>query len=305
MKNFIIVLMLIMPFISNGQDDRVYWLHGFGGGEPWQIYEQNFQNSRQLTSFTPNYMATFLDGIENSARTVNGLTVNSPNNIIIGYSQGGIVAREMERTFSDRVGGIVTVASPNKGAFILNRIRNNQVIPTMDAGYNDLVAGPAADITINAISFLIADRTVRQLADELYAGISAQVLDMMPDVTEPTVIDLSRDSEYLNGLNNRNAGIPVLNIICEENDDQGLRIGAAALNAPEDAPLHSFDDGELVGRRNQAASWYKGFKDTYNVLRWTGVLQYAYYTDLKNKYAKGENYLKTNYAADYNTIIGA
>ena len=43
MKNFIIVLMLIMPFISNGQDDRVYWLHGFGGGEPWQIYEQNFQ----------------------------------------------------------------------------------------------------------------------------------------------------------------------------------------------------------------------------------------------------------------------
>ena len=220
-------------------------------------------------------------------------------------AKGGIVAREMERTFSDRVGGIVTVASPNKGAFILNRIRNNQVIPTMDAGYNDLVAGPAADITINAISFLIADRTVRQLADELYAGISAQVLDMMPDVTEPTVIDLSRDSEYLNGLNNRNAGIPVLNIICEENDDQGLRIGAAALNAPEDAPLHSFDDGELVGRRNQAASWYKGFKDTYNVLRWTGVLQYAYYTDLKNKYAKGENYLKTNYAADYNTIIGA
>ena len=130
-------------------------------------------------------------------------------------------------------------------------------------------------------------------------------MNNLPDITQPTVVELSAGSDYLNRINNRNPNIPVLNIIFEENDEQALRIGAAALDAPEDEPLHTYDDGRLVEIRNQAASYYKGFKDAYNMLRWTGGLQFAYYTGLKNKYAKGENYLNTHFNADFNAILGA
>lgn len=300
--------MLLIPFISNGQDNRVYWLHGFGGGTPWQIYQQNFQNSRELNSVSPTYAQNTLDGVENAANTVNTQMVNSPNNVIIGYSMGGVVAREMERTFSARVGGIVTVASPNKGVYIMNSIRNNQVLPTIEAGYNDLVAGPSADIAVNFATFPLIPLGItsfRELSDLFFWGLTRLITDFMPDATLPTAVDLTANSPYLSGINGRRPNIPVLNIICEENDDQGLRIAAAAIDAPEDAPLHGFDDGEYVKIRNQVASVYKGLKDSYNVLRWTGVVQYAYYNSLKNKYGKGENYLRTNYAADYNTIIGA
>ncbi|MBK6266101.1 alpha/beta hydrolase [Marivirga sp. S37H4] len=307
MKNLLIICMLAIPFLGNAQNDRVYWLHGFGGGVPgrWQLYEQNFQNSRQLTSSSPSYENNFLNGVLSSANTVDGQIVNSTQNVIIGHSMGGIVSRELERSFPGIVGGIVTVASPNKGVHALNSIRSNQVIPAIEAGFQDLVAGPSADITINALTVTIAGRTIRQLTDEVYVVLLDMVNNRFVDITRQTATELSPNSSYLNTLNNRNANIPILNIICEENDEQGLRIGAAALNPPEEEALHSFDDGELVGRRNQAASYYKAFKDTYNVLRWTGGIQFAYYTGLKNKYARGENFLKVNFAADFNTIIGA
>ncbi|WKK83819.2 alpha/beta hydrolase [Marivirga arenosa] len=311
MRYLVIVILISLNCLQLRAQGDVYWMHGFQGEEPgrWELYENRFQQERNLRSLTPDFgrrQADMNNGIANAAAVVENQVINNNNSVLIGHSMGGLVAREMDRRNNRNFGGIITVGTPNHGARVANSLRANTVIPALEIGLQELTRGPANTIIANAVSGFSTGLKATDLIDQLWVNFGRNlVINQLPDANSPTIEDLSAGSIFLNRLNNTAPRVPVLNIILEENDKQALRMAAAAQNAPEEQALHSFDDGAIISTVSTMTSVYKAMKIYHLGMRFTAPVLWGMHQRKANNWQAGETYLKSTFFSDYDEIIGA
>lgn len=297
-----------MQLLAQGD---VYWIHGFQGEQPgrWELYEGLFERERNLRSFTPDYgrnRADMDNGIANAARVVENQALNSNNGILIGHSMGGLVAREMDRRNNRNFGGIITVATPNHGAWVANSLRANRVIPALEIGLQELTRGPANTTIANVATGLSTGLTAAELINLLWVSFGRNlVIDQLPDANTQTITDVSTGSNFLNTLNGNQPNVPILNIILKENDKQALRMAAAARTPPEEQALHTFNDGTVVNIVSNVTSVYQAVKIFHLGMRFYHPLSWGLHQRKADNWRAGETYLSSTFSSDYNEIIGA
>jgi pimeloyl-ACP methyl ester carboxylesterase len=97
---------------SRGRIDTLFELdyRGSGGYDSPRNISLTAEYIYRGIGFTSSFLGLqrFIDPID-----------RAKNPILIGHSQGGITAREIDRQFSNSIGGIITVGSPNHGVGLL------------------------------------------------------------------------------------------------------------------------------------------------------------------------------------------
>jgi pimeloyl-ACP methyl ester carboxylesterase len=154
----------------NGDNDHegfrmVYFLHGLNGRySSWTNAAAAVEEgapgfpARKAFTIKPDYYETQQNfaGAANTVRsalTINNLlppSYHPTQGIMIGHSQGGLVGRYLDRYYSQQgnfgqrtFGGLVTVASSNQGAFIVNAEKDHRMLSnTINRLSRELAAGP-------------------------------------------------------------------------------------------------------------------------------------------------------------------
>ena len=271
----------------------LYFIHGLNGDQTsWAQASSATTNGVSLHEFPARKVYTrrpaysSKQALVNAAEKVNNLIDNisdnlppdyhKANGIAIGHSQGGIVARELDRFYSvrsngvlinaheRRFGGLITLATPNQGAQILN----NQAIMqglVKDLSTN-LAAGPVSEIedSPNIFTRLIARWLgVGELADALLDFLNKEVVDAiiqenMPEITKdyqvPVYVYEDEDSVQTN-----QSKIPILNtynpaVIDEMGDEVSTKIVAFYAVGDLIKTYHGKSVIDTVGYRPPSAS---------------------------------------------------
>lgn len=233
-----------VSFIASDEYRMVYFVHGLNGDNGAWV-----RGAEAVTQGAPGFQARkaytvqpdYVNGqasLGAAITTLNPLlvldgslpsTYNPHRGIIIGHSQGGLVARWLDRYYSDPVnrherdfGGLVTFATSNQGAQIINNKESIQGL-LRDFGKN-LSAGPKSQFTQSetwAVRVISRSPLVQNLIDtlekRLYVnGGNFLIAENYPGITdEYTVPDGSSISA--------NSKIPELNsyapYVIEENGE--------------------------------------------------------------------------------------
>jgi len=232
----------------------LYFIHGLNGDvTSWAKASSASRNgvlqhgfpARKVYPRRPEYESD--QSLEDAAEQLEGLIDNisdnlpteyhKANGIAIGHSQGGIVGRELDRYYSirengelinaheRRFGGLITLATPNQGAQILN----NQAIMqglVSDLSKN-LAAGPISEIedSPNVFIRLIARWLgVAELADALIEFINKEVVDAIVQKNMPKITKDYQVPVYENLVLTNQSKIPDLNsyepVVIDEKDDE-------------------------------------------------------------------------------------
>ncbi|HEY8933939.1 MAG TPA: alpha/beta hydrolase [Cyclobacteriaceae bacterium] len=322
MRNIYLIMIVAASAITSNVYSQsatpVNWIHGLGETDKiWKNYAPLFEQERIMTSNTPVYYDNDRSGVVSAKNTLDNRMTASASNILIGHSMGGLVAREYERNYgSSLVRGIVTVTSPNQGATVANQIISGNAQTIINRGIADLSAGPVADgktimnalltSSLTGIPTTVTNKIINKKVDAfLKENLFVKVSEFLANEPYATLEDFKVNGTYINGLNAYTARVPIVNIICEENDKAALRIANSAISPPEDATLNQYEDGHVATIVDRLREIYKGRRIFYDVAKWTNPLAYSSLNSLANKWQRGENYLGSVYEADYNTLIGA
>jgi hypothetical protein len=167
MKNLILkfTFLLLLVAASNvnaQQQKKIFWVHGLSGSEQaWKAYFNRpaFNNlpgaTKSVKSFSFKYdetgnlagaAASLKNGLFNAQTNSDPSTLKTQH-LAIAHSQGGLVTRRyIKDNASDlRIGGFITVGTPNKDAFILNSLKNGAVNNYVNSLCTEMTAGPASD----------------------------------------------------------------------------------------------------------------------------------------------------------------
>jgi pimeloyl-ACP methyl ester carboxylesterase len=257
-SKFVIVFTLIFLTInSNAQDRNIIWAHGLGGDQThWEHYENLFNNERQINSVNEQY--TSGSGINtatvslrvNINNNLNTSQENDSRNLGIGHSLGGVVLRNLDMTTSgtsnQRIGGLITIDSPNYGAPIVNSIQNGDVTSAAQNGCDKLSKGPVAQILpmpLNIIGNFFND-------DICNAFINNDLIE--PFGNNTTANNLLPNSAILSDINNFPSTMPRISIWGEENSPVHWRTLGSFMN-------YGDSDYALADHVNIARGIYNGF----------------------------------------------
>ena len=296
MKNIILfVTMSLFATISNAQDfDRiVYWVHGLGGDDA------AFSQVANATTYTgaPGYPARraysnqigYVNqsySLNSAAGYVNGQIFNQnnfnlngyANNFIIAHSQGGLVARALDKYYSDfpflgarRVGGLVTFGTPHQGARILNNI--GLFNSFISSGCVDLAAGVLEEAIPNGffIDLIIPNNIVSTVTQPICALAGEAAPLAFNDFTQPITDDYRVGAPALAELNNFQSNIPKVAFYGIEDEDNVLW---KILYNVKDRKPNSFpafeadDDNKLVLAKNANVLKYQA-KVTFWQNQWS------------------------------------
>ncbi len=317
MKNlkYLTVLLCFIVFSGFSQDRPVYWIHGLNDSpDLWRIYGPYFQNERMLNSSTPNYVNN--NGIGNAAHNLGNQIVANNKNFLIGHSLGGLAAREYERTrdLIARPNAILTVGTPHNGAFIANNVVNGTARTTINRAIADMTAGPFAQgktivsnmLSLFGINGIIAAYWANKRIDDVTRGFFARVEKEIAQFEGGgSIVDMQAGSAYLNRLNSEMRAVQVANIICEEGDRPGLRLANAAINPPENTPLHTYDDTNLMKAVDKLKGAYKAFRIFHDIQKFAQFWRYNHHNNLANQWQRGEGFMGNRFDAEYARLIGA
>jgi pimeloyl-ACP methyl ester carboxylesterase len=253
-------------------DRNVIWIHGLDGDESsWSHYEQIFSQERAMNSLRKAYNSG--NGLNNASYQVRsqidthlGVSATNSRNLAIGHSMGGLVARNLDRILNNnsrRFGGIITVASPNNGAYIANSLQNGTLEAAAENAYQKLYAGfhaqgIAATTTFpsvtGAINYLL---TPRKLADLLlwYFDLNNAF------GTETTNNDLKVGSSIIRANNNYTSAIPRISMWAKESSPVHWRLLSSLMNQENGLPPN---DETFVGYMNNVSAYYNDKYNFYN-----------------------------------------
>ncbi|MEL7148700.1 MAG: hypothetical protein AAFO69_20165, partial [Bacteroidota bacterium] len=238
-------------------------------------------------------------------------------NFLIGHSMGGLIAREYVRQNNNRANAILTIGTPHNGAWIANNVRNGNAERAINDGVAEMTAGPFSEgksLITNLLGLgglpgifasIWANKKIDEITEDFYAGVRESVANFIAGVNRQSLADLSVGSNYLNGLNGANIPVPVANIICEENDRSGFRLAQAAIQSPENAALHTYDDGDLIRAADKIRGVYKTFRIYHDVRKFTKPWRYGHHNRQANRWHRGENFLKDGFNNAHARLIGA
>ena len=207
------------------EDRMIVWVHGLGGkGDPEPTSSNSWIQASSQTdidyyssSRRPEY--TNVD-LEAAGYYLKGLMEDydetDDRTIMIAHSQGGIVARELEKIISNydyekTFGGLVTFGSPHQGAMILNNI--NEFQPWLESACDDLSAGPLAEF--EATTFLGGALSLFVDLEDISNYICVDALPrLMPFFTgqfeAPITSDYQVGASELGELNEHTPEIPIV-----------------------------------------------------------------------------------------------
>lgn len=226
------MFMALMP----ASGTKYIWLHGMeghNGANTWDIYKADFTKTNGKIY---EYKST--SGIKKIAENLSS-TIKSAGDtidqILIGHSMGGLVARSLQQ-ITPGVNGIITVGTANNGSVAVENVLSGK--------------------TINQIAFMIAGVSLAFDASIIYATASAppvttlaapvvipltliknilmlQTLAGMNDsfknlvnfyaVTHQCIYDMKPNSAYLKEINSKKIDIPIINIYGAEDNWQIIR----------------------------------------------------------------------------------
>jgi pimeloyl-ACP methyl ester carboxylesterase len=106
-------------------------------------------------------------------------------NIVVGHSQGGLIARRFAQRRNDLVHGVITMGTPHRGALVAD------VGPDLVSEYvSDAVEG---DCFGSFMCDIIAQITARRIAGEITYGVAGTLV--------PVIQDVRTNSDFVNQLN--------------------------------------------------------------------------------------------------------
>lgn len=182
---------------------RVSWLHGLGeNSTSWNYMESIFESERNIFGSSPGYNDE--DGISAAALDAKSFIGNDSNGIVIGHSMGGNVARAIDIDDPGIMGGIITVGTPNDGAFISNSLINGSVENAVEDACEDLLAGPLSEIPILSL-------VVNNLLADFVCGVLYELIvePKLGSNINQSAVDLAVGSPALPGAT---SGIPTISI---------------------------------------------------------------------------------------------
>ncbi len=257
-KSLLLFGITISWLLASAQDRPVIWVHGLGeDGTTWDIYDNLFDAERQIDGRSRPYndgsgVAAFATSVSGGITTdFPGTSGTNTTNIGIGHSLGGLAVRELDRTRTGttrRLGGLITIGTPNDGAPIVASIRNGDVTDVMNDACERLSAGPFTAIPYVGV-------VVQGVSNNIICNILAnEVLDgiFQNQATGPSFDDVVEGSGLLTTLNGSAPNIPAISIRGNENSPVHWRL------------LSSFDTGnsddtKYVEIANLMRNIYNGF----------------------------------------------
>jgi len=239
LKNLFTLYILFVFSVSNiyPQTRNVIWVHGFNGdASAWGHYDTIFSAERKISSLRVKY--TTNDGLDKAAKELNksindkfGNGAQNTSNLAIGHSMGGIMIREQERnpSFSPetkaKIGGYITIASPNMGAPVSDNILKLIVDQAAVTAFNSLISGPSF-MAFPVLWTIISGFTPNFVAEKFKIGLKGDLASI------PTNQDLKEGSNAINLINNFNSSLPRISIIAQENSPVHWRMIGTQLFGP-------------------------------------------------------------------------
>ena len=294
---FIILMLFALPVIKAfSQNRNVVWVHGFcGDATSLQHYATIFTNERKINSTRQSYNTT--SGLPFAASqvrtsippTVPGGTSYASTNMGIGHSMGGVMIREVDRmpiagniSAPKKLGGFITIASPNYGAPISANILDGTATSTIATASTKLTAGPIADPVFQPVWILAAGITVYMIIDNLNA--------IKGYFSQQTNNDLKEGSQAMNNINDYNSYSPVphkISIIAEENSNVLWRLVGSMNNGAGSSGNPG--DQKMVSDMNDVRNFYDFMYDGH---RW-GLLGIPplFSLPIANKWKQGRDWL--------------
>ena len=261
MKKLIIItlieILIALCLKVNAQNRNVIWVHGLGGDEThWEHYEAIFNNERQINSVNERYpdddgisYATY--GVKNDINSkLNYSQQRDSRNLGIGHSMGGVVLRNLDKTStstsSKRIGGLITVDSPNYGAPIVNSIQDGSMLAASQNGADKLIKGPlsqALPIPLNIIGSFFSDDICNSfITDDLFSSYGSGT----------SANNLKPNSSVLNGINSYSSSLPQISISGQENSPVHWRVLGSFMD-------YGDSDYALASNVNTARGSYNGY----------------------------------------------
>lgn len=240
MKKNVFVLIFLHSVIgcALAQPTRaIYWLHGLGGNDAAWTQAVTATSiglpdypSRRAVNIQLGYenqtaslasAATYIQGqvFTMGSPYVNQYGLDRRNSFMIAHSQGGLVARRLDKYYNERpdlirdINGIVTFGSPHQGAQIINSIPdfNNFITGACD----DLGQGPIKEGIDN--TFLVNFINTATLVNKVLDPLCTLVGNLAPLTLSQFTTQIGQDyrigspvlTELNNFDNNGGPGLPV------------------------------------------------------------------------------------------------
>ena len=122
-------------------------------------------------------------------------TKTAVSHMLVGHSQGGLVARRLGQRYPDYVGGVITIGTPHLGSYLA-------------------ATGPvaAAEMLLGALDPLCFSAELCEWADDILEDYASGLLLFGQDPTAPALQDLTPGSPFLQSLNSNYELFPRVSI---------------------------------------------------------------------------------------------
>lgn len=276
MKKIIYILALSLIYVgnlANAQNRNVIWVHGMEGSTTsWQKNYQHYLGTHKINNLVVQYTSNggvlqASGQVRNQINSQLGTSATNPTNMAIGHSMGGLTIRQMEKDDKqnnvNRIGGFVTVGTPNQGAQIANSLQQGLVQPFIQQGTADLLAGPSAAIVpIPFIQGFVVTKLSTWISDGLFSTFQSFG---QPGATN----DLKIGNSTIATLNSYNCTKPRIALAGNENAPAFWReLNSLSVASPSSLNRGLTNDNTVGNIANTAAGIYDGFYWANRVLGW-------------------------------------
>lgn len=269
-----IVALLVLSYNAFGQasERNVVWLPGFSGEvDQWNIYAPYYENERLIRSHTMGFglggLNQVTDNIRSAVEDELGGESKEDKNICVGYSTGGVIARNTERLYDgdeQNFGGVITLHCPNQGTKMADNFADGTVEEIISAYLDKLLEpvrkDPLLTITevILAFPFLAPEISLGQFVDIiefLFAGSGDAAFEELLNIgglswfaKDPLkVADLTTNGQFIRDLNDFSGDGFYIDIYGSEESDLFYRLMSSMLAEPQNRSMHKITDEDLDG----------------------------------------------------------
>jgi len=235
MKKFILQISMILVLLPASAKNYI-WLHGMeghSGANTWDIYKDDLTKTNGKIY---EYKST--SGIKKIAENLSG-TIKSAGDtvdqILIGHSMGGLVARSLQQ-ITPGIKGIITVGTANNGSVAVENVLTGKIInqiSLMIAGvslafdasilYATASAPPVTTLAAPVVVPLTIIKNILMFQTLYSMNESFNSLVNFYAFTHQCIYDMKPNSAYLKEINGKKIDVPIINIYGAEDNWQIIR----------------------------------------------------------------------------------
>ncbi len=298
-----LVTFCLVAINSYAQNKRIDWIHGLGGdATSWNSTADNYFAARQIPTFTNGQYATN-NGVNTMVTEVGVTTTSSLNGtgIAIGHSMGGVAARQLNISNSNRWTGIITLGAPLRGARIVNAVRDGEAQALINNATIQLLRGPKAGSTLFVLNPVIGYLFISiAFWGSIYSNeVAALVVNMLINklsLTPTTIADLSPEGAYMTGIVSQTAPKPKINIWGSETNPLLWRLIGTFTQG---------DDEKGINTMNTIAGVYMIAADAEFAMSWILFPAHAYFDWRGNEWGAGRDWVLNTSNDAWAQLIGA